>query len=58
MAASVACGLHKDLAAAGSAMYPGGEERVPDGTKQAMYDREYHRFLAMYRHRAELEAMS
>ncbi|NLS05349.1 FGGY-family carbohydrate kinase [Rhizobium sp. P32RR-XVIII] len=58
IAASVACGLHKDLAAAGYAMYPGGEERVPDGAKQAMYDREYRRFLAMYRHRAELEAMN
>ncbi|TDW35519.1 FGGY-family pentulose kinase [Rhizobium azibense] len=56
--ASVACGLHKDLTTAGVAMYPGGEERAPDATKQALYDREYRRFLAMYRHRAELDAIS
>ncbi len=55
--ASVACGLHKDLTTAGVAMYPGGEERAPDATKQALYDREYRRFLAMYRHRAELDAI-
>ncbi|WP_413710342.1 FGGY-family carbohydrate kinase [Rhizobium sp. Rhizsp82] len=57
IAASVACGLHRDLAAAGTAMYPGGDERSPNAGKRAMYDREYRRLLAMYRHRAELEAM-
>ena len=57
MAASVACGLHADLPTAGAAMYPGGEVRVPDERKRALYDREYRRLLAMYRHRAELEAM-
>jgi L-ribulokinase len=57
IAASVACGLHKDLAVAGAEMYPGGDERLPDATKQALYDRDYRRLLAMYRHRAELEAM-
>ena len=58
MAASVACGLHKDLPAAGLAMYPGGEVRAPDERKRAVYDRDYRRLLAMYRHRAELEAMA
>jgi ribulose kinase len=57
IAASVACGSHKDLAAAGRAMYPGGSERLPNRSKQALYDRDYRRFLAMYRHRAELEAI-
>jgi L-ribulokinase len=56
MAASVACGLYESLAQAGSAMYPGGEERLPNAAKQAHYDRDYRRLLAMYRHRAELEA--
>jgi L-ribulokinase len=57
IAASVASGLHKDLASAGAAMYPGGYERLPDLSKKAVYDRDYRRFLAMYRHRAELERM-
>ncbi len=57
MAASVACGLHEDLAAAGSAMYAGGDVHMPDESKRALYDRDYRRLLAMYRHRAELEAM-
>jgi FGGY-family pentulose kinase len=57
IAASVACGLHKDLATAGKAMYPGGSVRLPDRSKQALYDHDYRRFLAMYRHRAELEAV-
>jgi FGGY-family pentulose kinase len=57
VAASVACGLHKDLASAGAAMYPGGDERLPDEGRKALYDRDYRRFLAMYRHRSELEKM-
>jgi len=57
IAASVSCGLHESLAVAGAAMYPGGYERLPDTGKKALYDREYRRFLAMYRHRAELDAM-
>jgi FGGY-family pentulose kinase len=57
IAASVAGGLHKDLASAGAAMYPGGYERLPDLGKKAAYDRDYRRFLAMYRHRSELERM-
>jgi hypothetical protein len=38
-------------------MYPGGSVRLPDRSKQALYDHDYRRFLAMYRHRAELEAV-
>ncbi|NLR99493.1 FGGY-family carbohydrate kinase [Rhizobium sp. P38BS-XIX] len=57
IAASVSCGLHENLGAAGAAMYSGGHERQPDRSKKALYDRDYRRFLAMYRHRAELDAM-
>ncbi len=57
MAAAVACGLHEDLAGAGKAMYPGGEARAPNPEKRAVYDRDYRKLLAMYRHRAELEAI-
>jgi L-ribulokinase len=57
MTAAVACGLHGTLASAGAAMYPGGHERLPDPARKAGYDREFRRFLAMYRHRAELERM-
>ncbi|MBW8788466.1 MAG: FGGY-family carbohydrate kinase [Rhizobium leguminosarum] len=57
IAASVSCGLYRNLAAAGEAMYPGGDERLPDKAKQALYDRDYRRLLAMHRHRAELETM-
>ncbi|WP_349956348.1 FGGY-family carbohydrate kinase [Rhizobium sp. ZPR3] len=57
IAASVSCGLHESLGAAGAAMYPGGHERLPNAEKKEIYDRDYRRFLAMYRHRAELDAM-
>ncbi|MFJ6325082.1 MULTISPECIES: FGGY-family carbohydrate kinase [unclassified Rhizobium] len=57
IAASVSCGIHESLGAAGAAMYPGGLERLPDAGRKALYDRDYRRFLAMYRHRAELDAM-
>ncbi len=57
IAASVACGLHETLASAGNAMYPGGEKRLPDPSTKTRYDREYRRFLAMIRHRAELDRM-
>ena len=55
ISAAAAGGLYPDLAAAGSAMYPGGTEALPDPAKRAIYDREYRRFLALYRHRDELE---
>lgn len=56
MVASVAGGVHADLAAAGAAMRPGGFERRPDPAMKAVYDRDYEKFLSLYRHRAELEA--
>ena len=55
MAASVAGRVHADLFAAGREMYPGGREHLPDASKRALYDRDYRRLLAMYRHREELE---
>ncbi|MGB3875484.1 MAG: FGGY-family carbohydrate kinase [Shinella zoogloeoides] len=57
MAAAVAGGLYPDLPAAGSGMYPGGREYLPDTTRKARYDRDFRRFLALYRHRAELDAI-
>ena len=45
------------LASAGHAMYPGGSEHLPDPARKAVYDRDYRRFLALYRHRAELESI-
>ena len=56
MIASVAGGLYGDLAAAGAGMSPGGFERRPDPDMTAVYDRDYAKFLSLYRHRAELEA--
>lgn len=58
MAAAVAGGFYADLAEAGLAMDRGGEIRQPDEAVRAAYDRDYRRFLAMYRHRAELEAIT
>ncbi|TCL69552.1 FGGY-family carbohydrate kinase [Rhizobium sp. BK251] len=58
IAASVACGMYEDLAVAGAAMHPGGEVRAPDRSRMALYDRDYRRFLAMHRHRSELDAIS
>ena len=57
MNAAVAGGIHADLPTAGAAMYPGGAERLPDPAQKALYDRDYRKFLAMHRHRAELDAM-
>lgn len=57
MVAAVAGGLHIDLPAAGAAMYPGGRAFLPNGGRKAGYDRDYRRFLALYRHRAELETL-
>ncbi|ASY63979.1 D-ribulokinase [Sinorhizobium sojae CCBAU 05684] len=57
MAAAVAGELYPDMAAAGGAMASTGKERFPDPTLRSFYDRDYRRFLALQRHRAELEAM-
>jgi ribulose kinase len=58
MAAAVAGGIHRDLAGAGASMYAGGAVHEPDRRNREMYDREYRRFLALYRHRDELERIS
>lgn len=57
MAAAVAGGLHADLPAAGRQMYPGSSTYLPNPARKAGYDRDYRRFLALHRHRAELEAI-
>ncbi len=57
MVAAVAGGLYPDLPAAGAGMYAGGTAFLPDASRKAGYDRDYRRFLALYRHRAELEAI-
>ncbi|MBN7805526.1 FGGY-family carbohydrate kinase [Agrobacterium rosae] len=57
MTAASAGGVHKGLAAAGAAMYSGGEEKTSSGERKQRYERDYQLFLAMYRHRAELEAI-
>ncbi|WFU46715.1 FGGY-family carbohydrate kinase [Sinorhizobium terangae] len=57
MAAAVAGGLYCDLATAGTAMGSNGQERLPNAALRNLYDRDYQRFLTLYRHRAELEAM-
>jgi FGGY-family pentulose kinase len=57
MAASVVGGVHADLGAAGRAMDCGGIVRSPDPRFAGQYDRDYRRFLAMLRHRAELRGI-
>jgi hypothetical protein len=57
MAAAVAGGIHEDLAAAGTAMASDGHERLPNASARDAYDRDYRRFLALYRHRDELDGM-
>jgi FGGY-family pentulose kinase len=57
MVAAVAGGLHADLPTAGRDMSSGGSAFLPDPARKAGYDRDYRRFLALSRHRAELEAI-
>ncbi|TRL34978.1 FGGY-family carbohydrate kinase [Rhizobium straminoryzae] len=57
MAASVAGALHADLTSAAAAMDQGGTVRLPEGRAHPHYERDYRRFLAMQRHRTELEAI-
>ncbi|QRM56478.1 FGGY-family carbohydrate kinase [Sinorhizobium sp. BG8] len=57
MVAAVAGGLYPDLAAAGEAMYPGGSEFAPNPALKEGYDRDYRRFLALARHRAEIDSI-
>jgi ribulose kinase len=57
MTAATAGGVHASLAAAGAAMYPGNAEISGDPARRPRYERDYRRFLAMYRHRQELESL-
>jgi FGGY-family pentulose kinase len=57
MVASVAGGLYPDLRAAGPAMSPGGHAQYPNAEVREIYDRDYRKFLSLYRHRTELETL-
>ncbi|HEX2146024.1 MAG TPA: FGGY-family carbohydrate kinase, partial [Pseudorhizobium sp.] len=57
MTAAAAGGLYDSVAAAGEGMAARGRERHPDATAAKVYERDYRRFLAMIRHRAELQAI-
>jgi FGGY-family pentulose kinase len=54
MTAAVAGGLHGSLFAAGAAMDAGGEERLPEPSRKAGYDRDYRTFLNMIKCRENL----
>ena len=58
MTAAVAGGIHAGLAAAGQAMAARALARHADLGTSRSYDRDYRRFLAMVRHRAELLSIS
>jgi len=38
-------------------MSPGGQERHPNPAWREVYDRDFRKFLSLYKHRAELEAL-
>lgn len=57
MTAAVAAALFADLAAAGKAMVSPGRLHAPDAGRRQAYEKDYRRFLAMIRHRAELDAL-
>ncbi|MGB8816373.1 MAG: FGGY-family carbohydrate kinase [Rhizobiaceae bacterium] len=58
MAAACAAGLYNSLPAACAAMDQGGRERKPDSAAKLQFDRDYAVFVAMHRHRAEIERIS
>ena len=57
MNAAAASGLHTSLTAAGAAMASASDIRPPNPAHQAPYARDYQKFLALQRHRAELNAL-
>lgn len=57
MNAAAAAGLCADLAVAGAAMASPFTVIRPNPATQSLYDRDFARFLAMQRHRAELDAL-
>ncbi len=58
MVAAAGAGLHPSLAAAGEAMHQGGTEREPEPGSAGCHERDWQAFLAMQRHRAELDALT
>lgn len=58
MVAAAGAGLHPSLAAAGAAMHQGGRVRTPDPASAARCERDWQVFLAMQRHRTEIERAS
>lgn len=57
MTAAVAAGLFDSLTDAGKAMVSPGTLHQPDAARHQAYQKDYTRFLAMIRHRAELDAL-
>ncbi|MNE82044.1 ribulokinase [compost metagenome] len=57
MTAASAGGLYSDLFEAGKAMHSAGEMLRPNLDRRGGYDRDYRRFMAMQRHREELESL-
>lgn len=55
--AATAGGVYADLAEAGAAMTPPAMTRIHDPERKRGHDRDYRRFLAMQRHRAELDGL-
>jgi FGGY-family pentulose kinase len=55
MVAAAGAGVHPSLAVAGAAMHQGGAVRKPDAGSAERYERDWRAFLAMQRHRGELQ---
>jgi FGGY-family pentulose kinase len=53
--AAAGCGLHPSLATAARAMHQDGAVREPDAASAPRYERDWQVFLAMQRHREEVE---
>ena len=57
MVAAAAAGLYPSLTDACAGMYKGGRTREPDASAAGRFDKDYAIFLAMQRHRAEIDAL-
>ncbi len=57
MVAATAAGRYDDLASACEAMQQGGTERRSDRARAGRYERDYRVFLAMQKHRREIDAL-
>lgn len=58
MVAAAAADLYPSLTGACAGMYKGGRTRKPDPSAAARFDKDYAVFLAMQRHRAEIDALA